>query len=145
MRSLVTAFSLFMAAVAAALGEAFVPLVKDPLLVWNYASSAIIAFVGGTLFWLSFRQLDRDEDRLNMLPTGHIGIHTQVQKFPVETLLILNFWERMLTVIPLHRGMMSNSIRTCRMKRLLRHIRKQSVESGFAVKTQFDRQSYEDN
>lgn len=36
MRSLVMAFALFMGAVGAAIGEAFVGLRTDPRLVWNY-------------------------------------------------------------------------------------------------------------
>ncbi|KAI9619775.1 hypothetical protein H4Q26_014159 [Puccinia striiformis f. sp. tritici PST-130] len=38
MRSLVTALFLFQSAIASALGEAFVPLSADPLLVWNYGT-----------------------------------------------------------------------------------------------------------
>lgn len=70
MRSLVQSFSLFTSSLSAALGEAFTPLAKDPHLVWNYASVAIICFVTGWLFWFTYREMDRDEDRLNMLPTG---------------------------------------------------------------------------
>ncbi|OMP84971.1 putative peptide transporter ptr2 [Diplodia seriata] len=73
MRSLVAAFALFMSAISAAIGEAFNPLSADPLLVWNYGSMAVISFVGGSLFWLSYRELDAQEDQLNMLPTGHMG------------------------------------------------------------------------
>ncbi|POS81944.1 hypothetical protein EPUL_005990, partial [Erysiphe pulchra] len=77
MRSLVMAFSLFMSAISSALGEAFVSLSSDPLLVWNYATMAILSGVGGTLFWLQFRKLDEEEDRLNTLPVGHITIAGQ--------------------------------------------------------------------
>jgi hypothetical protein len=72
MRSLVMAFSLFQTALASAIGEAFNPLSADPLLVANYALSAGLAGVGGILFWLQFRQQDKDEDKLNMLPTGKL-------------------------------------------------------------------------
>jgi POT family proton-dependent oligopeptide transporter len=72
MRSLVMSFNLFMSAISAALGEAFVTLSADPLLVWNYGVMAVLAFVGGTLFWLQFRALDANEDHLNMLPVGHL-------------------------------------------------------------------------
>lgn len=82
MRSLVAAFALFMTAISSALGEAFVPLSEDPLLVWNYGSMAVISFIAGCLFWLSHRKLDAEEDRLNMLPTGHVG--TAEQKVDVE-------------------------------------------------------------
>jgi len=71
MRSLVMSVALFTNALAAAIGEALVPLADDPLLVWNYMVPAILAFVGGCMFWLQFRQLDADEDKLNMLPEGH--------------------------------------------------------------------------
>lgn len=77
MRSLVMAFSLFQSALAAAIGEAFNPLSADPLLVWNYGVCAVLSAVGGALFYLQFRQQDKDEDKLNMLPTGHIGTSTQ--------------------------------------------------------------------
>lgn len=82
MRSLVAAFALFMSAIASALGEAFVPLVDDPLLIWNYGSMGVIAFIAGSLFWLSHRNLDAQEDKLNMLPTGHVG--NAAQKADVE-------------------------------------------------------------
>lgn len=72
MRSLVMAFNLFMSAISAALGEAFVTLSADPLLVWNYGTMACLSFIGGTCFWFQYRKLDHDDDRLNMLPTGHL-------------------------------------------------------------------------
>lgn len=79
MRSLVASFALFMTALSAAIGEAFVPLSTDPLLVWNYGSMAVIAFVAGIAFWFYYRQLDIDEDKLNMLPTGHMGTRKQAE------------------------------------------------------------------
>ncbi|OCK78332.1 MFS peptide transporter-like protein Ptr2 [Lepidopterella palustris CBS 459.81] len=78
MRSLVAAFALFMTAISAAIGEAFVPLSTDPLLVWNYGSMAVVSFIAGCIFWFQYRQLDKDEDRLNMLPTGHVGTQNQL-------------------------------------------------------------------
>lgn len=33
---------------------------------------AVLAFIGGTCFWFQYRNLDKDDDRLNMLPTGHL-------------------------------------------------------------------------
>ncbi|KAF2084217.1 MFS peptide transporter-like protein Ptr2 [Saccharata proteae CBS 121410] len=79
MRSLVAAFALFMSAISAAIGEAFNPLSADPLLVWNYGSMAVIAFVAGCLFWFYYRKLDAQEDELNMLPTGHMGTRAQAE------------------------------------------------------------------
>lgn len=70
MRSLVQAVALFMNAISAAIGQAMVGLSADPLLVWNYALTAILAFIGCAGFWLTNYKLDREEDQLNMLPTG---------------------------------------------------------------------------
>ncbi|KAL2162609.1 hypothetical protein VTH06DRAFT_6445 [Thermothelomyces fergusii] len=73
MRSMVQSIALFMNAISSAIGFALVPLADDPLLIWNYAVVAILAVVGGTLFWLQFRHLDKQEDELNMLPKGAVG------------------------------------------------------------------------
>lgn len=67
MKSLVMSVNLFMSAFSAAVGQAFTPLSEDPLLIWNYAAIAIIAFIGGIAFWLCFRYLDAEEDKLNSL------------------------------------------------------------------------------
>ena len=67
MKSLVMSVNLFMSAVSAAIGEAFTPLSGDPLLVWNYTAVAVIACVGGILFWVCFNNLDAEEDHLNNL------------------------------------------------------------------------------
>lgn len=74
MRSMVQAISLFTTSLSAALGEAFVPLAADPLLVWNYGVVAVIAALGGLLFWLNFRSLDAEEDELNELPEGKMFV-----------------------------------------------------------------------
>ncbi|EJD04975.1 PTR2-domain-containing protein [Fomitiporia mediterranea MF3/22] len=67
MRSVVMAINLFMSAISSALGEAFVSLSTDPLLVWNYGVMGVLAAVAGVGFWLTFRHLDADEERLNEL------------------------------------------------------------------------------
>ncbi|EJD07177.1 PTR2-domain-containing protein [Fomitiporia mediterranea MF3/22] len=67
MRSLVMGIFLFTSAISSALGEAFVTLSADPLLVWNYGSMGVFAFVAGVGFWLSFRHLDAEEEALNMI------------------------------------------------------------------------------
>lgn len=63
MRSMVQAVCLFMNAIASAIGFGLVPLASDPLLVWNFAVPAILAFIGGSMFWLQFRGLDQEEVR----------------------------------------------------------------------------------
>jgi POT family proton-dependent oligopeptide transporter len=67
-------FYYFSSAVSAALGQAFVGLSDDPLLVWLYGSVSIIAFIGGAVFWLLFRGWDKQELALNALPeSSYIG------------------------------------------------------------------------
>ncbi|KAL2819854.1 POT family-domain-containing protein [Aspergillus cavernicola] len=68
MRSLVQAVSLFMNAISSAIGQAFVGLSRDPLLEWNYAVVAILAFVGAAGFWATNYKLDGQEDEMNTLP-----------------------------------------------------------------------------
>ena len=80
MRSMVQALALFSNAVAGALGQALVPLSDDPLLVWNYAVAAILAFCGGCIFWFLMRGLDHEEDELNALPEGAADVRPQRQE-----------------------------------------------------------------
>ncbi|KAF2842894.1 MFS peptide transporter [Patellaria atrata CBS 101060] len=68
MKSLVFGFYHFTSAISAAIGQAFVSLSEDPLLVWNYGSVAIIAFFGGCGFWYCFRSWDIQEEKMNLLP-----------------------------------------------------------------------------
>lgn len=76
MKSLVMAVNLFMTAFASAIGQAWTPISGDPYLVWNYLSIAVIAFIAGVAFWICFRHLDNQEDKLNMLKkTEFIGKH----------------------------------------------------------------------
>ncbi|KAL5118540.1 hypothetical protein ACEQ8H_003555 [Pleosporales sp. CAS-2024a] len=78
MRSLVQGVQCFTTAFSAALAQAFTPLTADPHLVWNYGSVAIISFVTGIIFYVTYRSIDKDEDKLNMLPTGHVGTARQL-------------------------------------------------------------------
>lgn len=73
MRSLVMSINLFMNAISSALAQALVSLSDDPLLVWNYGVVAVVAFIGGLLFWWNNRKLDTQEDALNMLPDSAFG------------------------------------------------------------------------
>lgn len=78
MRSIVQALSLLTNAVSSALGQALSPLADDPLLVWNYVTCTLLAFVGGVLFFLTFRGLDRQEEVLNELPEGHVWVKEDI-------------------------------------------------------------------
>ncbi|KAE8149096.1 POT family-domain-containing protein [Aspergillus avenaceus] len=81
MRSLVQAVALFMNAFSSAIGQAFVGLAKDPLLVYNYMVVTILAFVGGIGFWLTNYKLDRQEDALNNLPQSkYVGSTSKVDE-----------------------------------------------------------------
>lgn len=71
MRSLVMGVGLFTTAIGAAIQEAFLPLVKDPLLVWMYTTFACIAFVAGCLFAVMYRHIDAEEDYLNNLASSN--------------------------------------------------------------------------
>ncbi|KAG8852952.1 hypothetical protein FRB96_008471 [Tulasnella sp. 330] len=71
MRSMIMALFLFMSALSSAIGEAFNPLAADPLLVWNYASAAIISGVAGFAFWWCFKGLDSQQDEMNEVGKGH--------------------------------------------------------------------------
>lgn len=73
MRSLVMALYLFTNAIGSALSEAFIPLVEDPNLIWNYTVVACLAFVAAIGFFISTRKLDKAEDELNNLPEGHVA------------------------------------------------------------------------
>lgn len=70
MRSLVMSLFLFTNAVAAAIGEAFVSLSTDPLLVWNYGSIAALCGISGIVFWILVRKLNSEEDKLNNMAEG---------------------------------------------------------------------------
>lgn len=58
----------FTSAISAALGQAWVSLAEDPLLIWNYGSVAILAFLGGIAFYFLFtRPWDSQEEKMNLL------------------------------------------------------------------------------
>lgn len=56
-----------MNAISSAIAQALVSLSADPLLIWNYGFVAVLAFVGGTLFYITNYSLDKQEDQLNNL------------------------------------------------------------------------------
>ncbi|KAG6817992.1 hypothetical protein H0H93_006871 [Arthromyces matolae] len=73
MRSLVMAVFLFQSALSSAIGEAFVSLSNDPLLVWNYGVMAVLAGITGVVFWYFVRKLDKEEDELNNLAASNFN------------------------------------------------------------------------
>jgi len=67
MKSFVQSMYLFTNAIAAAIGEAFVPVSTDPKFLWNYAGISIATGIVGTIFWFTFKHLDDLEDEMNMM------------------------------------------------------------------------------
>lgn len=67
MKGMVMSIQLLQSAFSAALGQALVPLAIDPLLIWNYTTVAVLAFVGGLGFWFTWRTLDSKNDEFNMI------------------------------------------------------------------------------
>jgi POT family proton-dependent oligopeptide transporter len=76
MRSMVMGVNLFTTALAAAIGEAFLPLSEDPNLVWNYGVMAVLSFIGGVFFFINFRGADKEELELNEIKAG--AAHAEV-------------------------------------------------------------------
>lgn len=77
-----------MNAFSSAIQQGLTALSTDPLLLWNYGFVAVLAFIGGNLFWLSHYKLDKEEDRLNKLEaSSYLGrgphLKTDVEKPPV--------------------------------------------------------------
>ncbi|KAL1875122.1 hypothetical protein Plec18167_005792 [Paecilomyces lecythidis] len=80
MKSLVQSLFLFMNAISSAIAQALVSLSADPLLIWNYGFVAVLAFVGGVLFYITHYSLDKQEDQLNNLKQSKfLGRGNQVQ------------------------------------------------------------------
>ncbi|KAF5310115.1 hypothetical protein D9619_010184 [Psilocybe cf. subviscida] len=82
MRSLVMSIYLFTTAISAAIGEAFVPLSADPLLVWNYGVMGTLAFIVGCAFWWFMKDLDAQENRLDEdgPAEGHVPIDNKMPR-----------------------------------------------------------------
>ena len=70
MKSFVSAFSQFQTALSAAINFALVSVNVEEKFTWLFGSFAVTAVVVGTLFYLSFLKLDRDEAVLNTIGTG---------------------------------------------------------------------------
>ncbi|KAI5887196.1 PTR2-domain-containing protein [Schizophyllum commune H4-8] len=70
MKSTVMAFSLFMSAVSALLNLALTAVNVENKFTWLFGSFAVIAFIVGILFFIGFRKLDQEEQRLNVVGLG---------------------------------------------------------------------------
>lgn len=79
---MITGLFWFAQAFSSAIGQAFVALSEDPLLVWLYTTIAIISAFGGIGFWFTFAKLDAEEDTLNAIGEGShkgdkLGVESQ--------------------------------------------------------------------
>lgn len=71
MKSFVQAMYLLTNAFGYAIGEAFIPLVGDPKIMWLFIGLCVASFIVGALFWGLFFKLDRMEDEMNALDAKH--------------------------------------------------------------------------
>jgi hypothetical protein len=61
MKALVLAINLFMTAIAAAISLATTSVIRDPYLVWAFAGPSIAGFVLAIVFYLIYRDIDKEE------------------------------------------------------------------------------------
>ncbi|EDR15520.1 peptide/h+ symporter protein [Laccaria bicolor S238N-H82] len=71
MRSVVMAFSQFQTALSSALNFALVAVNVEQKFVWLFGSFAVTAWIVGTIFFFTFRDLDRRELELNAIGQGN--------------------------------------------------------------------------
>lgn len=65
MKGLVSSINLFMTALAAAIGLATAPAIRDPYLTWAFAGPTIVGGVSTIVFYFTFRHLDKEEFIIN--------------------------------------------------------------------------------
>ncbi|GLB34350.1 putative POT family protein [Lyophyllum shimeji] len=70
MKSVVMAFSQFQTAVSSALNFALVAVNVEQKFVWLFGSFAVASWIIGTIFFITFRGLDRREAELNAIGQG---------------------------------------------------------------------------
>ncbi|CAF1317389.1 unnamed protein product [Adineta steineri] len=62
MKSIVMSLYVFTSAIGSALSFALIPVTVDPKLLWMYTSLSIVAFVIGIIFYVTFRNDDKDRN-----------------------------------------------------------------------------------
>lgn len=65
MKGLVTSLNLFTIAIAAVIGLATAPVIRDPFLIWAFAGPTVVGGVLTVVFWFTFRHIDREEFVIN--------------------------------------------------------------------------------
>lgn len=77
MKGLVQAIFLFMTGIAAAIGDAISPVLKDPHLVWYFGALAIIGAAAAIMFFVHYRNLHKvmaREAKLRAILARHEGV-----------------------------------------------------------------------
>lgn len=67
MKSFVQSLFLLTTAFGSAIGEAFVPALFDPAIMWVYVGLTIGSFVAGCIVWILFHKLNDREDEMNYI------------------------------------------------------------------------------
>jgi len=70
MKAVVMAFAQLQTAISAAINFALTAVNTEPKFVWLYGSFAVVSWIIGTIFFLTFRKLDRAEHELNAIGKG---------------------------------------------------------------------------
>lgn len=67
LKSFVQSLFLLTNAVAAAIGEAFTPVLVDPKILWMYVGFTVTSFVAGIVIWVVFGNLNAREEEMNYI------------------------------------------------------------------------------
>ncbi|CAG8960596.1 hypothetical protein HYFRA_00013420 [Hymenoscyphus fraxineus] len=74
MRGLLSAINLFMAAISYAIGLATAGVIKDPYLTWDFGAPTIIGAVLAVAFYLTFRDIDKEEYMISENGDYHLNL-----------------------------------------------------------------------
>jgi len=85
MKSVVMAFSQFQTALSSALNFALTAVNVEPKFTWLFGSFAVTAWVVGTIFFFTFRSLDKREIQLNNIGQGERKGFKDESERPSET------------------------------------------------------------
>jgi len=84
MKGFVNAFAQFQTAVSAALNFALVSVNVENKFTWLFGSFAVMTWITGTLFYLTFANLDKQEAALNVIGTGQRDGFPEPEKQPTS-------------------------------------------------------------
>lgn len=67
MKSFVQSMYLLTNAFGSAIGEALVPVLLDPKVLWMYTGLAVTSFITGCIIWVLFHKYNKTEEELNAM------------------------------------------------------------------------------